>query len=78
MQRVVAVAGLVLVGMVGVAYADSPGGWSQFDQMMKPQAQAKAASIQQVQQAQPVYEFAVGQKRNAALFPAHANEGSNN
>ncbi len=78
MQRVAAVAGLALFSMAGVAYADSPGGWSQFDQMMKPQAQATAAPVQQVQQAQPVYEFAVGQKRRTALFPAHPNEGAAN
>lgn len=78
MQRVAAIAGLVLLGMVGVAYADSPGGWSQFDAMMKPHGQAKVAPVQQVQQAKPVYEFAVGQKRAVGLSPANPNEGAAN
>jgi len=50
MQRVAAVAGLALFGMVGVAYADAPGGWSQFDHMVKQQAAAKVAQGQQMQQ----------------------------
>jgi len=78
MQRVAAVAGLVLVSMVGVAYADSPGGWSQFDEMMKPHGPAKIAPVQQGQQANPVYEFAVGQKRAVGLSPANPNEGAAN
>lgn len=52
MQRVAAVAGVVLFGLVGVAHADSPGGWSQFEAMMKQQA----AKVAQSQQAQPVKE----------------------
>jgi hypothetical protein len=78
MQRVAAVAGLVLVSMVGVAYADSPGGWSQFNEMMKPQAQVAVAPVQQVQQAKPVYEFAVGQKSGTWVSTANPNEGATN
>jgi hypothetical protein len=78
MQRVAVVAGLVLFSMVGVANADSPGGWSQFEEMMKPQGQATVAPVQQVQQATPVYEFAAGQKGATSLFPANSNEGANN
>ena len=77
MQRVAAVAGLVLVSMVGVAYADSPGGWSQLDEMMKPQDQVAVAPVQQVQ-AKPIYEFAVGQKSGTRVFPANPNEGATN
>ena len=78
MQRVAAVAGLVLFSMVGVANADSPGGWSQFDEMMKPHGQAKVAPVPQVQQAKPVFEFAVDQKNATSLFPANPNEGATN
>ena len=78
MQRVAAVAGLVLFGMVGVAYADSPGGWSQFNEMLKPQAELRVAPVQQVQQAKPVYEFAVGQQSGTWVSPANPNEGATN
>jgi hypothetical protein len=78
MQRVAAVAGLVLFSMVGVAYADSPGGWSQFNEMMKPQAPVRVAPVQEVQQAKPVYEFAVGQKSGTWVAPANPNEGATN
>jgi len=74
MQRAAVVAGLVLFGIVGVANADSPGGWSQFDQMMKPQSQPKVA---QVQDAKPVYEFNATQQRSTSLFPANPNERTN-
>jgi hypothetical protein len=78
MKRVATVTGLMLFGLVGVANADSPGGWSQFDQMMKPQGQAKVAPVQQVQQAKPVYEFNATQQRSTSLFPADPNEHTNN
>ncbi len=78
MQRAAAVAGWVLFSMVGVAYADSPGGWSQFDEMTKPRGQVKVAPIQQVQQAKPAYEFAIGQKGRAALSPANPDKDATN
>lgn len=74
MQRAAVIAGLVLFSMVGVAYADSPGGWSQFNEMTKPQAQPKVA---QVQQAKPVYEYNATQQRSTSLFPADPNERTN-
>jgi hypothetical protein len=33
MKRLFAASGLVLVAMSGVGYADSPGGWSQFNDL---------------------------------------------
>ena len=78
MQRVAAVAGLVLFGLAGVAYADSPGGWSQFEAMTKPQSQAKVAQVQQVQQTTPVYEFATDQKRGTTVSQGTPNNGATN
>jgi hypothetical protein len=78
MQRALAVAGLVLVAMSGVAYADSPGGWSQFDAMVATaQGQNKVAPLRQVQQ-NPVYEFPTGANNRTRLFPPNQNEGANN
>ena len=78
MQRVAAVAGLVLLGLAGVAYADSPGGWSQFDAMTKPQSQAKVAQVQQVQQTTPVYELVTGQKRDTTVSQGTPNNSATN
>jgi hypothetical protein len=78
MQRVASVAGLVLFGMVGVAYADNPGGWSQFDGMVKAQGQPKVAQVQQGRQTAPVYEFATGQKGGTWVSQANPNSGATN
>ena len=79
MQRVASVAGLVLFGMVGVAYADSPGGWSQFDDIVrKAQSQPKVAQVQQGRQTAPVYEFATGQKRGTSVSQANPHSGATN
>jgi len=79
MQRAAAVVGLVLFSVVGVAHADSPGGWSQFDQMVaKAQGQPKVAQVQQVPQTTPVYEFATGQKPGTWVSPANPNQGATN
>ena len=79
MKRAAVVAGLVLFSMVGVAYADSPGGWSQFDAMVtKPQSQAKVAQVQQVQQTTTVYEFPTGQKRGTWVSQEPPNGGATN
>jgi hypothetical protein len=78
MQRVAVVAGLVLFGLAGVAYADSPGGWSQFDSMTKPQSQAKVAQVQQVQQTTTVYEFPTSPKRGTWVSQETPNNGATN
>ena len=80
MQRVASVAGLVLFGMVGVAYADSPGGWSQFDDMVKAQGQPKVAQVQQGRQTAPVpvYEFATGQRGGTWVSQEIPNGGATN
>jgi hypothetical protein len=76
MKREATVAGLVLFGLVGAAYADSPGGWSQFNDMAaKAQARDKIAPVQP---AKPVYEFNATQQRSTSLFPANPNERTNN
>ena len=62
MQRAAAVAGLMLFSMVGAAYADSPGGWSQFNDLVI-HGQPKVAQAQQLHQTTPVYELPTGQKR---------------
>lgn len=78
MKRVFAVSVLVLFSMAGVAYADSPGGWSQFSDMVsKAQGRNQAAPLHQAQQS-PVYEFTAGEQRGTRLFPANPNEGANN
>jgi hypothetical protein len=79
MKRIAAVAGLVLVSMVGVAYADSPGGWSQFNEMVtEAQRQPNVAQAHQAQQTKPVYEFATGQKRGTWVSQANPNSGVTN
>ncbi len=79
MQQVTPVAGLVLFGMVGVAYADAPGGWSQFDAMVsKAQGQPRVAQVQQAPQKTPVYEFATGQKRGTWVSEPNPNNGVTN
>ena len=78
MRRAAAVAVLVFFSLAGVAYADSPGGWSQFDAMTRPQGRVTMAPVQEVQQAKPVYEFAVGQKGGTSLSPANPNEAASN
>jgi hypothetical protein len=80
MQRVLAVAGVVLFGMAGVAHADSPGGWSQFNDMVA-KAQGRVTTPTQpvqVEQARPVYDFATQNRRGTVLFPPNPNEGANN
>jgi hypothetical protein len=77
MQRAAAVAGLALFSMVGVAYADSPGGWSQINDMVA-QSQPKVAQVQQVHQTAPVYEFSTAQKRGTWVYPANPNSGATN
>jgi hypothetical protein len=79
MKRVATATGLLLFGVVATAYADSPGGWSQYDDLMaKVQAHDHVASVQQVQQAKPVYEFNTSQQRTTSVFPANPNERTNN
>ncbi len=76
MWRLATVTGLALFGLVGVAYADSPGGWSQFNDLVaKAQDRDKAAPAQQ---AKPVYEFNAAQQRSTSLFPPDPNERTNN
>ena len=77
MQRAAAVAGLMLFSMVGAAYADSPGGWSQFTDMVI-HGQPKVAQAQQVHQTTPVYEFATGQKRGTWVSSENPNSGATN
>ena len=77
MQRAAVVAGLVLFSTVGVAYADSPGGWSQFNDMVT-QSQPKVAQVQQVHQTAPVYQFTTGQRRGTWVSPANPNSGATN
>ena len=79
MRRVASLAGLVLFNMAGVAYADSPGGWSQFDGMVaKARGQPQVAQVQQVRQTTPVYEFATGQKRGTWVSHPNPNSGATN
>jgi hypothetical protein len=79
MKRMATATAVMLFSWVGVAYADSPGGWSQFNDMTtKAQASEHAASVQQVQQAKPVYEFNTTQQRNTAVFPADSNQRTSN
>ena len=79
MQRVASLAGLALFGMVGVAYADTPGGWSQFDAMVtKAQGQPQVAQVQQVLQTTPVYEFATGQRGGTWVSQENPNGGATN
>jgi len=79
MKRMAMAASLILFSLVGAAYADSPGGWSQFNDLVaKAQARDQAASVQEVQQAKPVYEFNTTQQRRAAVFPANPDERSTN
>ena len=76
MRRVAPVAGLALFGMVSVAYADSPGGWSQFDALVaKAQDRNRLAPVQQ---ANPIYEFNAAQQRSTSVFPANPAEHTNN
>jgi hypothetical protein len=78
MKRLFAASGLVLVAMSGVGYADSPGGWSQFNDLTaKAQGRNNLAPAQQVHPT-PVYEFTAGEKRGTRLFPPNTDEGANN
>ena len=79
MQRALAFAGLVLVAMNGVAYADSPGGWSQSNDLAtKAQGRVKESGQEvQVQQAKPVSEYSTQNRRNTQLFLPNPNEGAN-
>lgn len=77
MKRV-GVASLVLFGLVGVAYADSPGGWSQFDAMVKGgQAQKVVVQAAPVGQPKEVAQFVTNEKTGTWVFPANPN-GDNN
>ncbi len=79
MKRVASVAGLVLFGLMNVAYADSPGGWSQFDAMVaKAQDRDKIAPVQEVQRTSPIYQFNAAQQGSTSLFPANPAERANN
>jgi hypothetical protein len=79
MKRVASVAGLALFGLVNVANDDSPGGWSQFDALVaKAQDRDKIAPVQEVQRANPVYQFNAGQQRSTSLFPANPAERATN
>jgi hypothetical protein len=78
MKRVFAATSLVLAAISGAAYADSPGGWSQFNDLVaRPQGQNKVAPAQQVHQP-PVYEFSTGERRSTRLFSPNPDEGANN
>jgi hypothetical protein len=78
MRRAFGVSGLVLLSMAGIAHADTPGGWSQFNDLVaKAQGRTTVAPAQQVQQT-PVYEFTAGEKHGTWLFPPNPNEGANN
>ena len=51
MQQIASVAGVVSFSTVGVAYADGPGGWSQFNDVVnRAPGQSKAAQAQQAPQ----------------------------
>ena len=77
MQRAAAVAGLVMFSLVGVAHADSPGGWSQFNDMVT-HSQPAVAEAKQLHQSVPVYEFATGQQHGTWVAPANPNSGATN
>jgi hypothetical protein len=74
MKKFLGVVGMLL--SMGVAHADSPGGWSQFNEMTKPRTTA-TVTTPQVQQT-TVYEFPAGESRGTWLHPPHQNEGANN
>jgi hypothetical protein len=79
MKRMATATGVMLFSLAGVAYADSPGGWSQFNDMTaKAQAREHAASVQQVQQSEPVYGLNTTQHGNTAVFPAEPNQRTSN